>query len=186
MPAPHGAGVKPKRMSRPADPAQFATRFPAIAAGLAPAQLEVLLDGMTRLVVSPGTQLIRYHGRSAQLYLVWSGRLRASLESGAQTLVLGDIGPGRWVGEVTVLDHGPATATVTAVEVSTLLALARDDFERLREEQPAVAARLTQALARNLAQRLRRTHAGLVAAAAPSGWLSSAGVQLAGAEPGTP
>lgn len=163
---PHGAGIKPKGMSRPADPAQFATHFPAIVAGLTPVQLGALLDTMTGLVVSPGTQLIRYHGRSGQLYLVWSGRLRASLENGAQTLVLGDIGPGRWVGEVTVLDHGPATATVTAVEVSTLLALARDDFERLRAEHPAVAARLTQALARNLAQRLRRTHAGLVGAAA--------------------
>lgn len=173
-------------MPRPVDPAQFAVHFPAIAAGLSQAQLEALLDGVTRLVVSPGTQLIRYHGRSGQLYLVWSGRLRASLESGAHTLVLGDIGPGRWVGEVTVLDHGPATATVTAVEVSTLLALARDAFERLRAQHPAVAARLTQALARNLAQRLRRTHAGLVAATSPSGWLGSAGLRLVGAERDAP
>lgn len=182
MPAPHGAGVKPERMPRPVDPAQFAAHFPGIAAGLSQAQLEALLDGVTRLVVSPGTQLIRYHGRSGHLYLVWSGRLRAALETGAHTLVLGDIGPGRWVGEVTVLDHGPATATVTATEVSTLLALARDDFERLRAQHPAVAARLTQALARNLAQRLRRTHAGLLAAASPSGWLGSAGLRLVGAE----
>jgi CRP-like cAMP-binding protein len=173
-------------MPRPVDSAQFAAHFPAIAAGLSQAQLKALLDGVTKLVVSPGTQLIRYHGRSGQLYLVWSGRLRASLESGAHTLVLGDIGPGRWVGEVTVLDHGPATATVTATEVSTLLVLARDDFERLRAQHPELAARLVQALARNLAQRLRHTHAGLLAATSPSGWLDSVARQLVGAEAGAP
>jgi CRP-like cAMP-binding protein len=169
-------------MSVSVDPAQFAARFPGIATGLGRMQLATMLDAVTQLVVSPGAQLIRYHGRSAHLYLVWAGRLRAVLESGAHTLVLGDIGPGRWVGEVTVLDHGPATASVTALETSTLLALARDDFERLRAEHPAVAARVTQALARNLAQRLRHTHAGLLAAASPSGWLGNAGVQLVGGE----
>jgi CRP-like cAMP-binding protein len=70
--------------------------------------------------------------------------------------------------------------------VSTLLVLARDDFERLRAQHPALAARLVQALARNLAQRLRHTHAGLLAATSPSGWLGSAGLRLVGAEHDAP
>jgi CRP-like cAMP-binding protein len=101
------------------------------------------------------------------------------VETDHRPVVLGEIGPGKWAGEVTVLDQGPATATVAAVEASTLLALSREAFEELRARHPRIAARLVQALCRDLANRLRRTQLGLNSG--DSGWASRAGL-LIGAE----
>lgn len=161
--------------------AAFTACFPALAAS-APETLAPLLHALTPVRVTAGQELIRYGGHSDCLYLIWHGRLRAALDVAGRRLVLGELGPGKWVGEVTLLDHGPATATVLAVEDSRLLALGRDAFERLHLAQPRLAACLVQALSRDLAARLRHTHADIVDAARDRVVATRAGRRLVGAE----
>jgi CRP-like cAMP-binding protein len=153
--------------------AGFSRRFPSIAANVGLADITALLTAMSVITVATGEQLITYRGRSDRLFFIWQGQLRVWVEADHRPLVLGEIGPGKWVGEVTVLDGGPATATVAAVEASTLLALSREAFERLRDSHPRIAARLVQALCRDLANRLRRTRLSLNGD--DSGWVSQAG-----------
>jgi CRP-like cAMP-binding protein len=139
---------------------EFERLFPAIAADVGRGEIAPLLAALEEIRVAAGAPLIGYRGRSDHLYFIRAGRMRVWLEAEGQPLVLGEIGPGKWVGEVTVLDHGPATATVAAVETSTLLSLSRAAFDELRARHPRIAARLVQALCRDLANRLRRTQFG--------------------------
>lgn len=152
--------------------AEFERLFPAIAADVGRGEVTPLLAVMDEIAVAVNEPLITYRGRSDHLYFIRSGRLRVWVEVEGKPLVLGEIGPGKWVGEVTVLDHGPATATVTAVEPGTLLALSRAAFDALRERHPRIAARLVQALCRDLANRLRRTQLG---AGGTADWRGRAG-----------
>ena len=65
--------------------------------------------------------------------------------------VVARLGPGEFFGELSVLDRMPRNATVSAEELTTCLALASWDFEKLLLDQPA----LTLAILRGVAARLR-------------------------------
>lgn len=88
------------------------------------------------------------------LYGVISGRVRisASGKSG-QEVFLSLMEPGDTFGEIAVMDGLPRTASATAVELTTLLAIRRDDFVHLLNNEPTV----TQHVLRLLCQRLRWT-----------------------------
>jgi CRP-like cAMP-binding protein len=88
------------------------------------------------------------------LYGVISGRVRisASGKSG-QEVFLSLMEPGDTFGEIAVMDGLPRTASATAVELTTLLVIRRDDFVDLLNNEPAV----TQHVLRLLCQRLRWT-----------------------------
>jgi len=57
------------------------------------------------------------------------------------------LGPGDCVGELALLDHGPRTATVTAVEDIDVLVLGAREFAGLVDEVPPIAHKLLKALA---------------------------------------
>jgi len=137
---------------------EFEQRFKALAAQFrSPADIKVLLEHCSMTSVPAGTRIIAYGGAVSTLYLVWTGLLSASIEEGDLKLALGDIRPGQWVGEITMIDPGPANASVTAVENSQLLALSHAEFNVLRDTQPSVAGALLRALCLNITARLRPT-----------------------------
>lgn len=88
------------------------------------------------------------------LYGVIAGRVRisASAKSG-QEVFLSLMEPGDTFGEIAVMDGLPRTASATAVESTTLVAIRRADFIDLLNNEPVV----TQHVLRLLCQRLRWT-----------------------------
>lgn len=57
------------------------------------------------------------------------------------------LGPGDCVGELALLDHGPRTATVTAVTAVEVLVLGAREFAGILDEVPPIAHKLLKALA---------------------------------------
>ncbi len=57
------------------------------------------------------------------------------------------VGPGEAVGELSLLDHGPRTATVEASTPMTLLVLSAREFSGVVDEVPGLAHKLMGALA---------------------------------------
>src|SRR5262249_19646329 len=74
-------------------------------------------------------------------------------------LKVGQLGPGEIVGEISWLDGKPISATVRALETSSVVALGIAILERKLGEDPAFAARLFRAVATLEAKRLRTTTA---------------------------
>jgi CRP-like cAMP-binding protein len=95
-------------------------------------------------------------GRSIPaIYLVLSGRF--SVVVGAQQQKLADLAAGEMIGEISLIDSRPTTATVVAIEPSVVLRVSQTAVNaRLRNDQ-GFAARLYKAIAVFLAQRLRHT-----------------------------
>jgi CRP/FNR family transcriptional regulator, cyclic AMP receptor protein len=62
----------------------------------------------------------------------------------------GKLGPGDFFGEISLLDGGPRTATVTAESEVTTLGLTPWDFKRLVESNSIIATKMLKVMAQRL------------------------------------
>jgi signal transduction histidine kinase/ActR/RegA family two-component response regulator len=115
------------------------------------ATLEPLLSTCPLRVLSAGEVLITAREHNAYLYLLLSGRLSVHLETTeSKPFVIFE--PGESVGEISLLDGGPASAFVVAETVSRVLAVDKTTLWDLIEASNGVAKNLLSALC----SRLRR------------------------------
>lgn len=119
--------------------------------------LEHLLDAASRSEVPAGADIISKGAESNALYLICEGLVRVSLEAEDECTVLGDFGPGQWIGEMGMIDPAIAVATATATKDCIVLRLAHDDFMSLRRQCPTLTSILLQLFSNDLAKRLRST-----------------------------
>ena len=85
------------------------------------------------------------------MYAVVRGRLR--VHQGERTIV--ELGAGRTVGELAALVPEPRTASVTALEPTTLLRIDRPMLEELLADRPALASGIIAALVAMVRERSR-------------------------------
>jgi CRP/FNR family cyclic AMP-dependent transcriptional regulator len=94
-----------------------------------------------------GKVIVREGEPGRECFVIGDGKARATIR-GKGSVVLG---PGSFFGEMSLLDQGPRSATVTAETDMHLLVLGSREFSSLVNEVPTVAVRMM----RGLAERLR-------------------------------
>ena len=128
------------------------------------------LDGVAlfKELPEPGLQMLAERGRprhfatgevimqqgdaSDALYVITSGRVRVERDQAAEPpLVLAELGPGDVIGEMGLLDGGPRSATVTAIEDTETLEIHATVLAVVVMQYPQI----TTALLRTLSRRLR-------------------------------
>jgi CRP-like cAMP-binding protein len=116
-------------------------------AGLSSRNL-VRIDKIARVGnVGPGRVLMTEGAPGNELLIVLEGR--AEVRRG--DAIVGECGPGEWVGEMALLDDQPRSASVVALEPMRLLAISRADFRKLLPKAP----RLAETLLASLSMRIR-------------------------------
>jgi CRP/FNR family transcriptional regulator, cyclic AMP receptor protein len=90
------------------------------------------------------------------LYIVISGKVRVE-RVGLDDKKNVEFGPGEFFGELALLEDAPRTSTARATEDSVLLALFRTEFLSLLELHSTIGSKISYALARDLAGKLRRS-----------------------------
>lgn len=116
---------------------------------------DAILPRLEWVKVDGGEVIFEEGATGDELFIVVSGRLRASVRGGhGEARILGEITHGETVGEISILTGEPRTATVTAVRSSVLARLTRDSFQLLLAAFPQMSTRLT----RLIIERLRRTN----------------------------
>jgi NADH dehydrogenase len=93
-------------------------------------------DLIVPLRFSAGQEIIRQGEPGSRFYMVHSGRVAVVRRTITDEEVLAVLGPGKYFGEVALLKTGERTATVRAVEDTTVLSIARKDFTVLVENLP--------------------------------------------------
>lgn len=132
----------------------FRARFPVLATHASAQELTALLDALTLQQVPAGEVLIRDGEPADTLYFLWDGRMVAFIESANVSIELGHIEPGETIGEVAVLDPGPATATVKAEVDCSVLALSPQGLRTLDQNHPVMCSKLVRMLSQLLVERL--------------------------------
>jgi CRP-like cAMP-binding protein len=85
------------------------------------------------------------------LYLVIDGKVRVHKAD----RVIAELGERECFGEMAILDPAPRSATVTAVIATSLLRIAREDFQEIMVEKPEIAQGIIQVLTRRLRDAIR-------------------------------
>ena len=104
--------------------------------------LETVADRASETTFSDGETVTREGEPGETFYIVTEGRLRVS-QHGA---LIRELGPGDFLGEISLVDGRPRTATVTAVGTVQALVIRRADFLEMIEFDSAVRLGILMAL----------------------------------------
>ena len=94
--------------------------------------------------VPEGTVFLEEGDTGRGLYVILMGKAAVTKSQDGETVHLADIGPGDIVGEMSLLNEAPVSATVCTKTPATLLFLARELFLPLIEAVPALKAYFTE------------------------------------------
>ncbi len=136
-------------------PEAIRQRFPSCTSGLARGDADALAAALVRREVAPGDVLIREGSRSDILFLLREGTMRVEVAVAGVPHEVGRMEAGAVFGEISFLDGGLATATVTAVTPAVALTLSTPGFDGLAGAHPAAASALLHGMCSSLAVRLR-------------------------------
>jgi ATP-binding cassette subfamily B protein len=130
-------------------PSNALLRRSSLFTGMTDRTLEAIADLTTEVAFGPGEVLVREGDAGDAFFVITSGA--ASVEQHGSTLR--NLTAGDFLGEISLIDGMPRTATVTATSPVAALRLARNDFQRLIDEHPSIRLELLMALT----ERVRKT-----------------------------
>src|ERR1700689_1302207 len=105
----------------------------------------------------PGQVVFREGDASDTCYVVREGHARAIRTHGdGRTITLATFGPGDIFGELAMFEDERRSATIEAIEPTSVVGVLGPDMRRLMKEHPEIAARLVIALGRRLRERNER------------------------------
>jgi selenocysteine lyase/cysteine desulfurase/CRP-like cAMP-binding protein len=157
--APEAGQTRPEGTSGPAAlELRFLRRLPYFQE-FDPAKLEALLGRLRTWQLEPGATLFTEGAPARSAFIVLRGAIEATRERGDRRIRLATVGPGRMLGELSLIDSGPRTATCTALEPTVALELDGDLVERLLDDRSPAGLGFLQAVNRTLIAALHATEA---------------------------
>lgn len=118
-------------------------------------ELDTLLHQSTQASYAAGAKIISAGEPGLCMYVILKGKVRVTTESAGSKVDLADLEGGDFFGEVSLVDDGPRSADVTALEDCEFLVITRMTLGILAGLQPGAAIHILAAIGRGLVARLR-------------------------------
>jgi CRP-like cAMP-binding protein len=127
-------------------------------AGLGTEELSALLNLTDVVKHSSGSRIVRAGEEGHCLFVLIEGSARVTIDADGSQIALADLETGDFFGEVSLVDDGPRSADVTAIEDCVLLRITRTTIGVLSGLQPGAAIQILGAIGRALVGRLRASN----------------------------
>ena len=101
-----------------------------------------------------GTVIFREGEAGDRLYIVRSGLLRLSRQVHGTEVMIDEVGPGEFCGEISLVNQQPRTCTAIAIKEAELIPLDSMQFEGMLKKNPEIALRMLK----KMSERLNRAH----------------------------
>ena len=105
-----------------------------------------------------GAYVFKEGTHGGYMFFIVSGEVDVIKQFDTSKHTIATLGPGRSVGEMSLIDGSPRSATVRAKSPLQLIVLKREDFNKLNDENPAVANKILMGMASLLSSSLRDTN----------------------------
>lgn len=109
--------------------------------------LRTLMQIANEFEAAPGHVLMERGQAGNGMFIIEEGSVRVEVAGGDSVL----LGPGEFVGELSVLADTPRTARVSVEEEMRGLAIRRNDLDDLLEKEPSIAVSMLRSVARRFA-----------------------------------
>lgn len=129
-------------------------------ADLTSEEIAELVRSSRLIFAAPGERLIEEGAPGDSMFIVLEGELEVTKREDKRDVLLATRKPGEFLGEMSLIEQVPRSASVRAVTGATLLAIGPEAFTGLLRHRPAAATTVL----RTVAARLRSTEASLVQA----------------------
>jgi len=121
---------------------------------LTESQAQQIADTVIKRRFKRGDRIVEQGLKSNALYIILSGRARVlASDARGREVILATLQPGDYIGEMSLIDNEPHSATVRAEVQTDVLMLGRSEFARCMPESSSMA----YAVMRVLVQRLRHS-----------------------------
>jgi CRP-like cAMP-binding protein len=120
-------------------------------AGLSKRHLRKIASLADEAAFPAGRAIVQTGSRGNAFYVIVDGT--AKVLAGYSTRTLARLGPGDFFGELALLDGGPRTASVVAVEPVTAIRIQRAEFRKMLRSEPDVGLKILEELAGRLRAR---------------------------------
>ena len=98
---------------------------------------------MDEIDLKPGTVIIREGNTGGEFFIVLEGTIEVKRKGRR----LARLGPGDYLGEIALIDHGPRTATAMVETEARLLVLASREFHSMLASDPRIENKILRTLA---------------------------------------
>jgi CRP-like cAMP-binding protein len=111
--------------------------------GCSKKELEKVASAGDEILMTAGSVIVDQGQTGREAFVVLSGKVEVTRSKRK----VADLGPGAVVGELSLLDHGPRTATVTCVTDCELLVIDQRNFRAVLQEVPTMTVKLLATIA---------------------------------------
>jgi CRP-like cAMP-binding protein len=111
-------------------------------------ELRKLSRRTTDIPIGEGHVLVREGDRGLEFFVIVSGRAKVSRKGRK----VGELGPGDFFGELSLLIDADRNATVTALTPMEAIVLSRREFEAALADAPRMTRKIMSGMARRLAE----------------------------------
>jgi CRP/FNR family transcriptional regulator, cyclic AMP receptor protein len=119
---------------------------------LTPSQAESVADAVIKRRFKRGELIVEQGKKSNALFIILTGRARVlTTDTRGREVILANLSPGDYIGEMSLIDNEPHSASVRAEVQTDVLMLGRVEFARCLPENTSMA----YAVMKGLVQRLR-------------------------------
>jgi CRP/FNR family transcriptional regulator, cyclic AMP receptor protein len=129
--------------------------------GLTAAEREQLAGFMQTAQFEAGETIFSEGDEGAYACFIVEGQLDVRKQNDVEEVLIAILAAGRSIGEMSVIDESPRSASVVARSDGKMLLLYRERFAELIEQHPRVGAQLLLRIARAMSMNLRKTSAAI-------------------------
>ncbi len=127
------------------------------------AQVKILANYMDVYQVPKETVLFFEGDKQPYLVLIASGQVHVvKYDSNRNPKRIATLGPGKTIGEMTIIDGEPRSASAVTAGDAVLMVMTAEKFNRLVGDRPRVAVILVLKIAKLMSQYLRQTSGRLI------------------------
>lgn len=125
-------------------------------------ELEVVAEHMKFLEIEKGDTLFNEGDKGDYICFVLNGIIDIVKKSSSKSeVVIASLLRGRSIGEMSVIDYSPRSATAKAQTKSALLILEKRDFDKILYHHPAIGITILKGITKLLSLNLRKTSSRL-------------------------
>ena len=121
-------------------------------------EIDVIAKYARAYEVAKGETIFKEGQKGSYMCILTEGRVDIFKESDdREKKLITTIRPGKTMGEMSILDDLPHSATTVATEFITIVLITKLNFDRLTEEHPLLGVKILKKIARLMSLRLRQT-----------------------------